>query len=86
MCVSQNNISKELEPAIDGIGVGPAIVCFYCEYNTRAGLKTILIILGGQEQFYPGASTSFTVTFQKAGTYHYICQLHPWMTGSILVK
>lgn len=40
----------------------------------------------GQEQLYPGSSTSFTVTFQKAGTYHYICQLHPWMTGSVVVK
>ena len=40
----------------------------------------------GQEQLYPGASTSFTATFQKAGTYHYICQLHPWMTGSVVVK
>jgi plastocyanin len=40
----------------------------------------------GHKQFYPGSSTSFTVTFQKAGTYHYICQLHPWMTGSVLVK
>jgi plastocyanin len=40
----------------------------------------------GQEQLYPGASNTFTITFQKAGTYHYICQVHPWMTGSVLVK
>src|SRR5919202_1556733 len=35
------------------------------------------LVSKGQEQFYPGSSTSFTVTFQKAGTYHYIYQLHP---------
>lgn len=40
----------------------------------------------GQEQDFPGSSNTFTVTFQKAGTYHYICQLHPWMVGSVLVK
>jgi plastocyanin len=40
----------------------------------------------GQEQAFPGSSNTFTVTFQRAGTYHYICQLHPWMTGSVLVK
>src|SRR5919199_5723395 len=40
----------------------------------------------GQEQVFPGASTSFTVTFQKTGTYHYICQLHPWMIGTVAVK
>jgi plastocyanin len=40
----------------------------------------------GQEQAFPGSSNTFTVTFQKAGTYSYICQLHPWMHGSVLVK
>ena len=40
----------------------------------------------GQEQAFPGTSTSFTVTFQKAGTYSYICQLHPWMRGTVVVK
>ncbi len=31
----------------------------------------------GQEQAFSGSSNRFTVTFQKTGTYHYICQLHP---------
>jgi plastocyanin len=44
------------------------------------------LIPKGQEQFFPGSSTSFTVSFQKAGTYHYICQIHPWMVGSVIVK
>jgi plastocyanin len=40
----------------------------------------------GQEQAFPGSSNTFTVTFQKAGTYNYICGLHPWMIGSVVVK
>ena len=40
----------------------------------------------GHEQAFPGSSNTFTITFQKEGTYHYICQLHPWMTGSVVVK
>ncbi len=28
----------------------------------------------------------FTVTFEKPGTYNYLCIFHPWMTGSVLVK
>jgi plastocyanin len=40
----------------------------------------------GQEQAYPGSGNTFTVTFEMPGTYHYICILHPWMTGSIIVK
>src|SRR5690242_15446145 len=40
----------------------------------------------GQEQEFPGAGNTFTVTFQKTGTYNYICQIHPWMRGSVTVK
>ena len=35
---------------------------------------------------YPNASNTFTVTFQKAGTYNYLCEIHPWMAGIIVVK
>jgi plastocyanin len=38
------------------------------------------------EKAYPGSSNTFTVTFQKAGTYHYVCELHPWMLGQVVVK
>ncbi len=36
----------------------------------------------------PGAPpiSSFTLTFEKAGTYNYICIIHPWMTGTIMVN
>ncbi len=30
--------------------------------------------------------TKFTVTFEKSGTYNYLCLIHPWMGGSIVVK
>jgi plastocyanin len=29
---------------------------------------------------------TFTVKFDKAGTYDYVCLLHPWMTGEVVVK
>ena len=31
----------------------------------------------------PGKSFSFT--FENTGTYYYFCQVHPWMTGEIIV-
>lgn len=36
----------------------------------------------------PGAPpiTKFTVTFEKPGTYSYLCIVHPWMTGTVTVK
>ena len=58
----------------------------YTMTGTEKYVNSGWLVPKGQEQAFPGASTSFTVTFQKAGTYHYICQLHPWMTGSVLVK
>jgi plastocyanin len=30
--------------------------------------------------------SKFTVTFVKPGTYPYLCNVHPWMTGSVVVK
>jgi plastocyanin len=44
-----------------------------------------LVPAAGQK-IYPGSSSTFTVTFQKAGTYDYVCELHPWMHGSVVVK
>jgi plastocyanin len=40
----------------------------------------------GLEQQYPGSGNTFTVRFEKPGTYDYLCILHPWMTGSIIVS
>jgi len=34
----------------------------------------------------PGASETFTVTFEKSGAFPYICVLHPWMSGQIIVS
>ena len=58
----------------------------YIMNGTEKYINSGWLVPKGQEQFYPGSSTSFTVTFQKAGTYHYICQVHPWMRGSVMVK
>jgi plastocyanin len=34
----------------------------------------------------PGSSSTFRVTFEKAGTYNYDCLLHPWMDGKVVVS
>lgn len=40
----------------------------------------------GLEEEYPGAGNTFTVTFENPGTYDYVCILHPWQTGSVVVE
>jgi plastocyanin len=32
------------------------------------------------------ALNNFTITFEKAGEYSYVCNVHPWMTGQVTVK
>ena len=32
------------------------------------------------------AISKFTVKFENPGTYPYLCNVHPWMTGSVIVK
>jgi len=44
------------------------------------------ILPKGSEEEYPGAGNTFTVTFENPGTYGYLCILHPWQTGSIVVE
>jgi plastocyanin len=34
----------------------------------------------------PNGSTSFTLTFEKAGIYDYYCILHPWQKANIIVQ
>jgi plastocyanin len=36
----------------------------------------------------PGAPpiSSFTLKFEEAGTYGYICAVHPWMAGTVTVN
>ena len=31
------------------------------------------------------AGSSFSFTFNEAGTYHYFCMVHPWMRGEVIV-
>jgi plastocyanin len=40
----------------------------------------------GQENLYPGSGNTFTMTFQNAGTYDYLCIIHPYMIGRVIVK
>jgi plastocyanin len=39
----------------------------------------------GSEVQYPGTGNTFIATFEKPGTYDYLCILHPWMVGTVEV-
>ena len=58
----------------------------YTMDGTEKYINSGWFLPNGMEQQFPGSGNTFTMTFEKPGTYNYICILHPWMTGSITVK
>lgn len=46
---------------------------------------TFTYVFFSRDKGPPNASTSFTLTVEKAGTYNYYCILHPWMKGKVVV-
>ena len=60
------------------------------QYSMDRYWRAILIPAGsGQMNSAPPggpAINNFTVTFEKAGTYSYVCNIHPWMTGLVTVN
>jgi plastocyanin len=58
----------------------------YSMKGTEKYVNSGWILPKGLEQQYPGSGNTFTVTFEKPGTYDYICVIHLWMTGSVRVR
>lgn len=58
----------------------------YTLTGTEKYVNSGWLLPNGFEQEYPGSGNTFSVTFENPGTYHYICILHPWMTGSVTVS
>ena len=58
----------------------------YNMVGTEKFINSGWLLPAGLEQQYPGSGNTFTVTFESPGIYGYTCILHPWMTGSVIVK
>lgn len=58
----------------------------YSMSGTEGYVNSGWLLPKGQENVYPGSGNTFTMTFQKAGTYDYLCIIHPYMTGRVIVN
>ena len=58
----------------------------YSMSGTEDYINSGWLLPKGGENLYPGSGNTFTMTFQKAGTYDYLCIIHPYMTGRVIVN
>ena len=54
--------------------------------GTEKFVNSGIIVAKKFVDIYPGSTDSFTVTFNKAGVYDYICIYHSMMGGQVVVK
>ena len=56
--------------------------------NQDGDAHTVTSSLGPERFASPGLGPGdrFTFTFRKAGTYRYVCSIHPFMHGTIIVR
>ena len=55
-------------------------------YGTEKFVNSGIIVAKKFVGIYPGSTDSFTITFNKPGTYDYICIYHSTMGGQVVVK
>ena len=58
----------------------------YSMSGTEDYINSGWLLPKGGENLYPGSGNTFTMTFQNAGTYDYLCIIHPYMTGRVMVN
>ena len=73
-------------PAKISVGVGDSVIWS----NDDTAAHTVTSVTGGSPdgRFDSSlflAGTTFEVTFVQQGSYDYICMVHPWMVGTIVV-
>src|SRR5919202_611681 len=58
----------------------------YTMDGTEKYVNSGFLLPKGDEKEFPGSGNTFTVKFQKTGTFKYACILHPWMQGTVIVR
>jgi plastocyanin len=82
--------ARSLSPiVIDSTGQNVTYLPINVNYTmdgTESYLNSGWIWPDGQNPPEAPPITDFTVTFENPGTYGYVCVIHPWMTGSVVVS
>jgi plastocyanin len=82
--------ARSLNPTVmDSIGQNVTYLPINANYTmngTESYLNSGWIWPEGQNPPEAPPITGFTVTFEDPGTYNYLCTIHPWMAGSVVVR
>ena len=82
--------ARSLNPTvIDSTGQNVTYLPINANYTmdgTESYLNSGWIWPEGQNPPEAPPITDFTVTFENPGTYNYVCTVHPWMTGAVVVR
>jgi plastocyanin len=82
--------ARSLSPiAIDSTGQNVTYLPINANYTmdgTESYLNSGWMWPEGQNPPEAPPITDFTVTFENPGTYDYVCVVHPWMTGNVIVS
>ncbi len=81
--------ARTYEPAIIDVSGNVTFMKLIANYSMAGTEKYVnsgWFLPDGLEQLYPGSGNTFTVTFERPGSYDYLCVIHPWMAGSVRVR
>ena len=84
-CVSANNC---FDPNVVNIAVGDTVTWTNNDkvgHTTTSGLPTDNQTGTVWDSSLVKAGGTYSFTFQTAGDYKYFCQVHPWMSGEVIV-
>ena len=82
------NISFQPSTITVVIGVNNTVVWTNADSSVPAHtvVNTTAPIAFGSSTILISNGQSFTFTFTTAGTYNYVCNIHPYMKGTVIVK
>jgi plastocyanin len=81
--------SLNFSPSTITVVIGVNNTVIWANDDVAVHTVTSSTIPAGAQSFDDGSlspGSTFSVTFTVPGTYQYYCSIHPWMTGTVIVK
>ncbi|MEM7336738.1 MAG: plastocyanin/azurin family copper-binding protein [Chloroflexota bacterium] len=84
LVVADSELNHVFAPAVTQVEVGTAVTWHFQEIDEEGDPVAHNVVFEQVESPVQSDGT-FTVTFDEPGTYPYVCTLHPFMEGAVVV-